>query len=171
MRIATVQTQDAAQLAVDVDGEQRRLELDRCRAGLEEGGELLDEGGLDGIRVLARCHVEHHEPEGRTVDESPCRGVRAEGDLLTPHEPADQARIFQDFAQVEGPIQRRVRGTGLGLRIVQTIVRNHHGTMTLDSVESEGTAVTLRLPLRPQFVEDRSAMAALGGEQPGPQDG
>ena len=29
--------------------------------------------------------------------------------------PEDQQRIFQDFAQVDNPIQRRVKGTGLGL--------------------------------------------------------
>ena len=29
--------------------------------------------------------------------------------------PQDQERIFQDFAQVDNPIQRRVKGTGLGL--------------------------------------------------------
>src|ERR1700733_1193640 len=29
--------------------------------------------------------------------------------------PVDQARIFEDFVQVDNPIQRRVKGTGLGL--------------------------------------------------------
>ena len=28
--------------------------------------------------------------------------------------PEDHERIFQDFAQIENPIQRRVKGTGLG---------------------------------------------------------
>ncbi|MFL5952069.1 MAG: fumarylacetoacetate hydrolase family protein [Gaiellaceae bacterium] len=38
MRIATVQTQDGAKLAVDVDGEQRRLEFDGDLLALVEGG-------------------------------------------------------------------------------------------------------------------------------------
>jgi len=38
MRIATVETQDGASLAVDVDGEQRRLEFDGDLVALVEGG-------------------------------------------------------------------------------------------------------------------------------------
>jgi hypothetical protein len=44
----------------------------------------------------------------------------------------------------------RAKGTGLGLAIVHTIVREHGGTVTVDSREGHGTKVTLLFPLPPQ---------------------
>ena len=38
-------------------------------------------------------------------------------------------------------------GTGLGQRMVQSIVSNHHGSFALSSVEGHGTTATLRLPV------------------------
>lgn len=77
----------------------------------------------------------------------------------------DLPKLGSRFFRASNAVRSEVSGTGLGLRIVQTIVRNHHGTMTLDSVEGEGTTVTLRMPLRPQFVEDGVAAMSGGGEQ------
>ncbi|WP_138414611.1 PAS domain S-box protein [Aquibacillus sediminis] len=39
------------------------------------------------------------------------------------------------------------KGTGLGLMITQKIIKHHHGTMKIDSVEGEGTLFTIQLPL------------------------
>jgi signal transduction histidine kinase len=39
-----------------------------------------------------------------------------------------------------------MRGFGLGLTIAQTIVLMHHGKITLDSVEGQGTTVRVDLP-------------------------
>lgn len=84
---------------------------------------------------------------------------------------ADLPKLGSRFFRASNAVRSEVSGTGLGLRIVQTIVRNHHGTMTLDSVEGEGTTVTLRMPLHPQYVEDRAAMAPAAREQAGAANG
>ena len=43
-------------------------------------------------------------------------------------------------------------GSGLGLAIVASIVRAHHGTVTITSEDGNGTEVEVRLPLRADLV-------------------
>jgi signal transduction histidine kinase len=47
--------------------------------------------------------------------------------------PADQERIFEEFIQVDGPIQRRVRGTGLGLPLTRKLAALLGGEAALES--------------------------------------
>ncbi len=63
--------------------------------------------------------------------------VRDEGRGIPP---ATLARIFEPF------FTTKAAGTGLGLTIVRQIVQRHGGEVLIDSVESQGTRVALRLP-------------------------
>lgn len=60
--------------------------------------------------------------------------------------PEDQARIFEDFAQVDGPIQKRVRGTGLGLPLTRKLARLLGGEIGLESRVGEGSRFSLVIP-------------------------
>ena len=60
--------------------------------------------------------------------------------------PADQERIFQEFTQVDGPIQRRLRGTGLGLPLTRKLATLLGGTVTLESTLDVGSRFTVTVP-------------------------
>lgn len=60
--------------------------------------------------------------------------------------PTDLKRIFTRFYRI-GHSRARVKGTGLGLFIVRTIVRKHGGSVVAASKgEHMGTTITVRLP-------------------------
>lgn len=50
----------------------------------------------------------------------------------------------------------REGGTGLGVLLAKTVVAQHGGQLTFDSLEGRGTSVTLRLPLEPPRASDQS---------------
>lgn len=56
------------------------------------------------------------------------------------------AKLMQPFAQLDGPYQRRHRGTGLGLALVRSLAELHGGTASIDSTPGKGTTVTVMLP-------------------------
>ena len=59
---------------------------------------------------------------------------------------ADQLKLGERFYRASNAVEEQIPGTGLGLRMVQSIVSNHHGSFSLTSVEGQGTTATLRLP-------------------------
>ena len=59
----------------------------------------------------------------------------------------DQKKLFDRFFRASNAQKGSIPGTGLGLAIVRTIVINHGGDISLASKETEGTTVTMRLPL------------------------
>ena len=60
--------------------------------------------------------------------------------------PEDMARIFDDFTQVDSPIQRRVRGSGLGLPLTKKLAALLGGSVYAESTPGVGSVFTLEIP-------------------------
>jgi signal transduction histidine kinase/CheY-like chemotaxis protein len=61
--------------------------------------------------------------------------------------PEDQDRIFQEFTQIDSPVQRRVQGTGLGLPLCRRLAELLGGRVELDSSPGLGSRFTAVVPL------------------------
>lgn len=63
--------------------------------------------------------------------------------------PADQARLFQPFTQIDSSLVRRYDGTGLGLSLVKNLATQHGGSVQVFSsgVPGEGSCFTIVLPI------------------------
>ncbi|MDC0234164.1 ATP-binding protein, partial [Acidimicrobiia bacterium] len=56
-------------------------------------------------------------------------------------------RVFERFYRVDRARSRQSGGTGLGLSIVRNVATRHGGSVKIDSVDGEGTTVTVDLPV------------------------
>ncbi|MGE0159514.1 MAG: ATP-binding protein [Gemmatimonadales bacterium] len=73
-------------------------------------------------------------------------GVRAE----------ELPRLFERFHRVEGTRARTHEGSGIGLALVQELVRLHGGSIQAESAYGEGTSFTVTIPTgRAHLPEDR----------------
>lgn len=62
---------------------------------------------------------------------------------------ADQARVFEEFYQVDNPERDRTKGLGLGLAIVKRLAELLHIRMELASTPGVGTTFRLAVPAAP----------------------
>ncbi len=60
--------------------------------------------------------------------------------------PEDVDLIFQDFVQLDNPLQRRAKGTGLGLPLSKKLATFLKGSVGVKSTPGEGSTFTLRIP-------------------------
>ncbi|MDB5954377.1 ATP-binding protein [Ramlibacter sp.] len=58
--------------------------------------------------------------------------------------------IFQDFSQLQSPLQRRLRGTGLGLSLSKKLALLLGGTVRLDSEAGKGSVFSVTIPVQLQ---------------------
>jgi len=59
----------------------------------------------------------------------------------------DRLRVFERFVRLDTSRARASGGSGLGLSIVQEIIKAHQGTVTLTAAATGGTTATVTLPL------------------------
>ena len=79
--------------------------------------------------------------------------------------PEDQDAIFEEFRQLEHRLQRRVRGTGLGLPLARRLAELLGGTLTLTSEPGAGSAFAVTLPAR--YEGPRAAARVEWAPEPG----
>lgn len=75
-----------------------------------------------------------------------------------------QSKIFERFYKVDNGHM----GSGIGLSLVQRLVELHHGEITLQSAEGEGSTFTIYLPTTPEAYtpEETATEADAENEQP-----
>jgi len=55
-------------------------------------------------------------------------------------------KLFERFHR-DPDVQEQFKGTGLGLALVATVIKQHGGTVVASSIENNGTTITLGLPI------------------------
>jgi PAS domain S-box-containing protein len=89
------------------------------------------------LRGRVSVHV-REEPGMAVVD------IEDTGSGVAEHE---VPRLFERFHRIEGAQARTHEGSGIGLALVQELMRLHHGDIAVDSELGRGSRFTLRLPL------------------------
>jgi signal transduction histidine kinase/DNA-binding response OmpR family regulator len=74
--------------------------------------------------------------------------------------PEDQARIFEEFVQIESEMQTRVKGTGLGLPLSKRLAQMLGGSLSVQSELGVGSTFQVLLPIHFGTSEARSPDAA-----------
>ncbi len=131
-----------AQITLDLDlpsdlpkvmGDAKSLER-ACAAVLDNAIKFSRPDSI--VWVVAR-----QQPE-RVCVEIRDQGVGIAEDIL-PH-------IYDRFFHIDQIEDRLYRGVGLGLSIARQVIEQHHGSLQVSSVLSQGTTVTICLPINDQ---------------------
>ena len=74
----------------------------------------------------------------------------------------EQSKVFERFHRVGSSLVHDVKGSGLGLSIVNHVVRAHRGKVTLESEPGRGSTFSIWLPLEAE-AESEAAVPAPSG--------
>jgi len=72
----------------------------------------------------------------------------------------DRARIFDEFEQIDGPLQTTTKGTGLGLAVSRRLAALLGGELDVDSRPGAGSIFTLSIPLACTDSEEKARVSA-----------
>ena len=120
-----------------------RLEKDIAHDARMEGNKNLLMNALDNVLVNAILY----SPPGATIRvRLDARCLRVENTRA--HIPEDVlTRVFEPFARETTFAPKNISGTGLGMPIVQSLVRQMSGEISVESELGKGSAFTIILPL------------------------
>jgi signal transduction histidine kinase/ActR/RegA family two-component response regulator len=80
----------------------------------------------------------------------------------------DHERVFEEFAQIDSALRRRVKGSGLGLALSRRLARRLGGDLRVESAPGCGSTFTLDVPAQhPEGIEMRALEAAARSPSPG----
>jgi signal transduction histidine kinase len=96
-----------------------------------------------------RIRIRAREQDGRVAFDVEDNGIGIA--------PREQKRIFRRFYQVDQRLARETGGCGLGLSIVEYIVRAHGGEVAVESRPGEGSTFHVLVPCRPAAAEAAKA--------------
>jgi two-component system, OmpR family, sensor kinase len=115
---------------------------------------LGDEPRLRQVLVNLLANVREHTPAGTEasvrVSVVDGRATLVVADRGPGFSPEEAARVFQRFHRVDASRARTSGGSGLGLSIVDAIVRAHGGAVSVDAAPGRGAAFAVVLPVAPE---------------------
>jgi signal transduction histidine kinase len=79
--------------------------------------------------------------------------------------PEDQERVFEEFTQIENPLQKRIKGTGLGLPLCRRLASLLGGRVELKSEAGIGSTFAAIIPVRYRDAEQARAEIPLAPPQ------
>lgn len=150
------------------------LELDITGESLTVEG---DSDQLDRALLNLLSNAVKYTPSGGTVTVTAAGGdgsavvTVADTGIGIPEQ--DQRSLGTRFFRASNAIARHIPGSGLGLTIVQTVIRNHEGKIHIASEEGHGTCVAVSIPLMEAPDTRRRAPAAqshVAHHSPQPRD-
>jgi two-component system OmpR family sensor kinase len=103
---------------------------------------------IDHLLANVRAHTPPDTPAHVRVAGEDAVAVVEVADEGPGLEPEHAEHVFERFYRTDASRARASGGVGLGLSIVDAVVRAHGGTARMTSAPGAGTTVRLELPLR-----------------------
>jgi signal transduction histidine kinase len=153
---APVQPAGVIQAAAHIMRE--RLQTPACRFEIEADSDLplidADEDAVITVLLNLIDNAYKYTPAGREAVKHICVRAHRAGDEVVFEvtdngigiAPRDLKRIFRRFYQVDQRLARETGGCGLGLSIVEFIVKAHGGSVRVESRPGAGSTFIVRLP-------------------------
>jgi two-component system OmpR family sensor kinase len=128
----------------------RPLQRDLDGSAVVVGDPIRLRQAIDNLLANVRAHTPAQTPARVSVRRNGAWAEVTVADAGPGIPTADQPRIFERFWRGDPARSRTAAGgAGLGLSIVDALVRAHGGSIAVQSAPGQGTAFTLRLPLAP----------------------
>jgi len=124
---------------------------------------MVDQEALEHILGNLLSNAIKFTPEGGcievTVTETPEHVAVAVADTGPGIPEKRQQRVFERFQRAEESASGDREGIGIGLAFTKDLVDLHGGTVTLNSIEGEGTTITVRFPRGTDHLTDDQVAA------------